>query len=175
MQHSVLLTSTCSYISSLDHRKMSLAVARPISCLLPLPHFAFALQHPRNMDEMERPRSRCVDFIAGARSATHYACRRWLSLPIANPPNSAQLGGIPYHSAKLHPGPCNSVGMWTRTDIQSTDRQTHRRTWPQYISRGLRLTRNVITLKPSTCSGDAASCQITLTTCQIYCQVWSVL
>ena len=42
--------------------------------------------------------------------------------PIANPPNNAQLGGIPYHSSKLHPGPCNNVGMRPRTD-----RQTRRR------------------------------------------------
>ena len=38
---------------------------------------------------------------------------------IANPPNSAQLGGIPYHSAKLHSGPCNSVGMRLWTDTQT--------------------------------------------------------
>jgi len=37
--------------------------------------------------------------------------------------------GIPYHP-QLHPGPCNSVDMRPRTD-----RQTHRRAWPQYISR----------------------------------------
>ena len=54
-------------------------------------------------------------------------------------PNSAQLGGIPYHSPKLYPGPCNSVGMRPRTD-------RHTRAWPQYISRRLRLTRNVIML-----------------------------
>ena len=62
--------------------------------------------------------------------------------PIANPPNSAQLGGIPEHSLKFHLGPCNSVGMqpWTDTD---THTQTDRRMWPQYISRGLRLMRNV--------------------------------
>jgi len=41
------------------------------------------------------------------------------SAPIANLPNSAQLGGIPYHSAKLHPGPCNSVGIRPRTDRQT--------------------------------------------------------
>ena len=35
--------------------------------------------------------------------------------PIANPPNNAQLGGIAYHSPKLHPGPCNSVGRRPRT------------------------------------------------------------
>jgi len=29
--------------------------------------------------------------------------------PIANPPNSAQLEGTPYHSAKLHPVLCSSV------------------------------------------------------------------
>jgi len=42
--------------------------------------------------------------------------------PIANPPNSAQLGGSLYHAPKLHPGPCSSVGVRPRTD-----RQTHRR------------------------------------------------
>jgi len=31
--------------------------------------------------------------------------------PIANLPNSAQLEGTPYHSSKLHQGPCNSLGM----------------------------------------------------------------
>jgi len=43
--------------------------------------------------------------------------------PIANPPNSAQLGERPYHSPKLHPGPCSSVGMRPRTD-KHTDRKT---------------------------------------------------
>jgi len=52
--------------------------------------------------------------------------------PIANPPNSAQLGGSIYHAAKLHPGPCSSVDVRPRTD-----RQTHRRAWPQYILRRL--------------------------------------
>jgi len=42
---------------------------------------------------------------------------------IANPPNSAQLGGIPYHSPKLLPGPCNIVGIRPWTDRQ-TDTQT---------------------------------------------------
>jgi len=55
-----------------------------------------------------------------------------------NPSSSAQLGGSLYHAAKLHPGPCSSVvvRLWT-------DRQTHRRAWPQYILRRLRLTKNV--------------------------------
>ena len=44
--------------------------------------------------------------------------------PIANPPNSAQLGGTSYHSAKLHPCPCSSVGMRSRTG-RHTDTQTH--------------------------------------------------
>jgi len=43
--------------------------------------------------------------------------------PIANPPNNAQLGGIPYHYPKLHPVLCSSVAMRPRTDRQ----QTHRR------------------------------------------------
>jgi len=44
--------------------------------------------------------------------------------PIANPPNSAQLGGSLYHAPKLHPGPCSSVGVRPRTHRQ-TDRHTH--------------------------------------------------
>jgi len=43
--------------------------------------------------------------------------------PIANLPKSAQLGGTPYHSPKLHLGPCSSVAM-----RRSTDRQTHMQT-----------------------------------------------
>jgi len=42
--------------------------------------------------------------------------------PIANPPNNAQLEVIPYHSARLHPGPCSSVGMRRGTD-RHTDTQ----------------------------------------------------
>jgi len=65
--------------------------------------------------------------------------------PTANPPSNAQLGGIPYHSPKLHRGPCNSVNKHTHTNThRETHRQTHRRAWPQYTSRRLRLTRNVI-------------------------------
>jgi len=60
---------------------------------------------------------------------------------IADPPNSAQLEGSPYHSLKLHPGPCSSVDVRRpRTDTHTqthTHRQTHRRGWPQYISRRL--------------------------------------
>jgi len=41
----------------------------------------------------------------------------------ANPPNTAQLGDTPYHSPKLHPGPCSSVGMRRGTDTQ-TNTQT---------------------------------------------------
>jgi len=42
--------------------------------------------------------------------------------PIANPPNSAQLKGTPYHSPKLHPGPCNSVGMRRGADRHTDGR-----------------------------------------------------
>ena len=55
---------------------------------------------------------------------------------------NAQLRGTPYHSPKLHPGPCSSVGVMQGTDRQ-THRHTHRRPWPLYISCRLRLTRNV--------------------------------
>jgi len=44
--------------------------------------------------------------------------------PIANPPNSAQLGGSLYHAPKLHPGPCSSVGVRMRTD-RHTDARDH--------------------------------------------------
>jgi len=39
---------------------------------------------------------------------------------IANPPNSAQLGGTLYHSPKLHTG----AGMWTDTQTV-TDAHDH--------------------------------------------------
>ena len=48
---------------------------------------------------------------------------------IANPPNSAQLEGSLYHAAKLHPGPCSSVGVRPRTDRQThTDTHTDTQT-----------------------------------------------
>ena len=43
--------------------------------------------------------------------------------PIANPPNNAQLGDSLYH-AKLHPGPCSSVGVRPRTHRQKQTRVT---------------------------------------------------
>jgi len=58
--------------------------------------------------------------------------------PIANPPNNAQLGGIPYHSPKLHPGPCNTVGMRPRRDRQTgrhTDARDHNTFGVVYDSR----------------------------------------
>ena len=67
--------------------------------------------------------------------------------PIANPPIRAQLDGTPYHSPKLHPGPCSSVGMRRGTNRQTdahTDTKTQRRRWPIYISPRLHLTQNVM-------------------------------
>jgi len=46
--------------------------------------------------------------------------------PLANLPNSAQLGDSPYYSPKLHPGLCSSVDVRPRTGTQrytQTDRQ----------------------------------------------------
>ena len=54
--------------------------------------------------------------------------------PIANPPNSAQLGGSLYHASKLRPGPCSSVGVWPRTD-RHTDARDHNTFCVVYDSR----------------------------------------
>ena len=63
--------------------------------------------------------------------------------PIANSPNSALVGGTPDHSANLHSGRCSSVGMRPRRDTDTqTDRHTDAR--DHYISRRLRLTRDVM-------------------------------
>ena len=51
-------------------------------------------------------------------------------------PKVQTIRGSPYHSPKLYPGPCSSVDVRPGTDTQrQTVRQTHRRGWPQYISR----------------------------------------
>ena len=42
--------------------------------------------------------------------------------PIANPPNSAQLGSSLYHAPKLHPGLCSSAGVRPRTDRHTDTR-----------------------------------------------------
>ena len=63
-------------------------------------------------------------------SATHFECchSNGTRAPIANPANCAQLEGIPYHSPKLHPRLCNTVGVPPRTDTQThTDRHTDSR------------------------------------------------
>jgi len=39
-------------------------------------------------------------------------------------------GASPTTPPKLHPGPCNSVGMGPRTD-RHIDAYTHRRAWPR--------------------------------------------
>jgi len=62
--------------------------------------------------------------------------------PIANPPNSAQLGGSLYHAPSY---------IRVRAVVWAYGRgQTHRhrRTWPQYILRHLRLTQNVMNVLP---------------------------
>jgi len=70
--------------------------------------------------------------------------------PIANPPNSAQIGDSLYHAAKLHLGPCSSVGVRPRTDTHAnrqTDRQTHTdaRDHNTFCVVYIRLTQNVKT------------------------------
>ena len=60
--------------------------------------------------------------------------------PIANPSNSAQLGGAPYDS----PSYIRVRAVVWACGRGQTHRQTHRHAWPLYISRRLWLTRNVI-------------------------------
>ena len=67
--------------------------------------------------------------------------------PIANPPNSAQLEGTPYHSPKLHPDPCCSVGMRRGTD-RHTDRHTDGR--DHYTS--------VVAIRSPFCRSSSAKC-----------------
>ena len=117
----------------------------PASQPRPLPIYgAQFLEHPRHLPVSgqqcsqtlpSRPFALCRH-IAGWTQPCHSNATR---APIANPPNSAQLGGSLYHAPKLHPGLCSSVGVGPRTD-----RQTHRRAWPQYILCRLRVTQNVI-------------------------------
>jgi len=59
--------------------------------------------------------------------------------PSANPPNSAQLGGNLYHAPSY---------IRVRAVVWAYGRgqtHTHRRAWPQYFLRRLRLTQNVKT------------------------------
>jgi len=46
--------------------------------------------------------------------------------PIANPPNSAQLKGTPYHSPQVTLGLCSSVGTWRGTDRHTDSRDQYR-------------------------------------------------
>jgi len=59
--------------------------------------------------------------------------------PIANPHNSTQLQGTPYHS----PTYIRVRAVVWKCDEGLTNTQTHRRSWPIYISPRLRLMRNV--------------------------------
>jgi len=68
--------------------------------------------------------------------------------PIANPPNSAQLEGIP----TIPPNIRVRAVVWERGEGQ-TDTQTHRRSRPINISPRLRLKRNVIITKLWYCLG----------------------
>ena len=85
-----------------------------------------------------KPGIKRVQALAGiSRSAT--CCHGNKSrAPVANLPNTAQLEGTPYHSSKLHSGPCSSLGMRRGTD-RHTDRHTQGRAWPIHISSRLRL------------------------------------
>jgi len=57
-------------------------------------------------------------------------------IAIANLPYIAQLDGTPYHSLKLHLGPCSGVGMQRRTD-RHTDMRDHYTFRVVYDSHGM--------------------------------------
>jgi len=65
--------------------------------------------------------------------------------PISNPPNSVQLGGTPTTLPSYIPVRAVVWAFGRGQNHRQTDRQTHRSAWPIYISRRLRLTRNVPT------------------------------
>ena len=86
---------------------------------------------PGRRSNVENASVTCWSLISNARARTPrkqgfaLCCHsNATGAPIANPPNSAQLGGSLYNAPKLHPGLCSSVGVWPRTDRQ-TDTQTH--------------------------------------------------
>ena len=81
---------------------------------------ASSARRPRPVRTMSSYRGMDASLSLGSALCCHSSATR---APIANPPNSAQLGGSLYHAAKLHPGPCSSVGVGPRTDRQ-TDTQT---------------------------------------------------
>jgi len=64
--------------------------------------------------------------------------------PIANPPNSAQLGGSHYNSPSYFRVRAIVWACGRRQTDTQTDTVTHRRPWSKYISRRLRFTRNVM-------------------------------
>ena len=91
----------------------SLASQRPASCADPAQPAVCTMSSYRGLD---------ASLKLGFALCCHSNAA---SAPIANPPNSAQLGGSLYHAPKLHPDPCSIVGVRPRT-LTHTD--THRQT-----------------------------------------------
>ena len=88
--------------------RMSSLLTHPVRCLLPLytkTNYNQAHEREQALADISRSALCCY-------SNENHA-------PIANPRNSAQLEGNPYHSPKLHPGPCSSAGMQLGTDTQT--------------------------------------------------------
>jgi len=91
-------------------------------------HWKLAVQAAAVMCNVENASVTCWSLISNVRTPRKLGfalcCHsNATGAPIANPPNNAQLGGSLYHSPKLDPGPCSSVGIRPRTDRQ-TDTQT---------------------------------------------------
>jgi len=87
-------------------------------------HFPYMVRNFENAPITRRALTLCRHITKFALCCHSNATRA----PIANLPNCAQLGSSHYYFHKLHPGPCNSVGIRPWTDRQThtqTDTQTH--------------------------------------------------
>jgi len=80
--------------------------------------------HPYSRLPVSKPGRQWVQALA---DISHLALchRNKTCAPTANPPNTAQLEGTPYHSANLHPGPWSSVGMRRGTDTPTAVTTIH--------------------------------------------------
>jgi len=88
-----------------------------------------SLRPIKQMASLSKPDIERVQALADI-SRSALCCRsNETRAPSANPHNSAQLDGTPYHSSKLHPGPCKIAWKCgegqTHTDTQTRVNNIH--------------------------------------------------